>query len=189
MNIPYIIRRLLGRATCVINGSVKILGTANIVNLGDSNELIEIGNGCVIRGELLVFPQGGMIKMGSWCYVGEGSRLWAATQIVIGDRVLISHNVNIFDNLTHPVSAEARHRQFHQIVTSGHAKNVDLGGRKIIVENDALIGAGATVLRGVCIGRGAIIGAGSVVTHDVPEWTIVAGNPARVIREIPVNER
>ena len=45
------------------------------------------------------------------------------------------------------------------------------------------------ILKGVLVGEGAVIGAGSVVTKDVSSWTIVAGNPARVIREIPEDER
>ncbi len=48
----------------------------------------------------------------------------------------------------------------------------------------AWIGAGATILPGVTVGENAVVGAGSVVTHDVAPNTIVAGNPARLIREI-----
>ena len=51
------------------------------------------------------------------------------------------------------------------------------------------IGFNSILLKGITIGEGAIIGAGSVVTKDVPPWTIVAGNPAQIIREISLNER
>lgn len=56
--------------------------------------------------------------------------------------------------------------------------------RKIVVEDDAWIGAHATILPGVRIGRGAVIGAGAVVTREVPDNSIAAGVPARVIRSI-----
>ncbi|WP_263358973.1 acyltransferase [Acidicapsa ligni] len=51
------------------------------------------------------------------------------------------------------------------------------------------IGLNAIVLKGVEIGEGAVVAAGSVVTKNVPSWTVVAGNPAKVIREIPVEDR
>ena len=57
------------------------------------------------------------------------------------------------------------------------------------IRRGAWIGARAIVLKGVTVGVGSVVGAGAVVTKDVPDWTIVAGNPARVIREIPEHER
>jgi acetyltransferase-like isoleucine patch superfamily enzyme len=54
----------------------------------------------------------------------------------------------------------------------------------VVIEDDAWIGAGATILPGVRIGRGAVVATGSVVTRDVPAATIVAGNPAIAVRTI-----
>lgn len=55
--------------------------------------------------------------------------------------------------------------------------------RPIVIEDDVWIGAGVTVLPGRRIGRGSIVGAAAVVTHDVPPWSVFAGNPGRVIRQ------
>lgn len=163
--------------------------SARIINNLSDSSAINIGAYTHIRGELLTFGHGGKIDIGEYCYVGEGSHIWSARQIFIGDRVLISHNVNIFDNSTHPVSAKKRHEQFRQIIISGQPKAIDLGEKPVMIANDVLIGCMSVILAGVNIGEGAIIGAGSVVTRDVPPYTIVAGNPAHIIREIPPYER
>jgi acetyltransferase-like isoleucine patch superfamily enzyme len=145
---------------------------------------LSIGARTAILGELLTFGHGGSIRIGEDCYIGQGCRIWSAEQIVIGDRVLISHGVNIFDSLTHPISAQARHEQFRQIMSGGHPGKIDLSERPVLISDDAWIGAGAFIMSGTTLGRGAIVGAGAVVTKDVPEWTLVAGNPAQVIKQI-----
>ncbi|MDH4236354.1 MAG: hypothetical protein OEV17_03815 [Nitrospira sp.] len=60
---------------------------------------------------------------------------------------------------------------------------------KVDIHDKAWIGLDAIILKGVTIGEGAIVGAGSVVSKDVPPFTIVAGNPARVVRELGPDER
>jgi acetyltransferase-like isoleucine patch superfamily enzyme len=152
-------------------------------------ESIIIGSNTHIRGQLLTFSHGGRIQLGTDCYVGTNTHIWAAKDITIGDRVLISHDVNIFDSDTHPLDPRERHRQFKAIVTDGHPLDVDLREEAVTIHNDVLIGCSVVILKGVTIGEGAIVGAGSVVTDDVPPSTIVAGNPARVVRKISEIER
>ena len=188
MNLHFIIQRILFKPTCVMGKGARLMPTARIRNaLRDANG-IRVGAHSIIRGELLLFAHGGDISIGDWCYIGEGARVWSSGSIHIGDRVLISHNVNIFDSLTHPLNARQRHAQFKAIIQAGHPRSIDLGERPVIVSDDVWIGANACVLRGVTIGEGAIVGAGAAVTHDIPSFTIVAGNPARVIRELSPSE-
>jgi acetyltransferase-like isoleucine patch superfamily enzyme len=189
MNLHRSLRRLLGRPTCVLATAARLDASARILNARNSSDHIYVGSHSVIKGELFVFAHGGSIKVGEWCYVGEGSRIWSAASISIGNRVLISHNVNVFDSLTHPLSAAARHSQFRAIVTSAHPSAIDLGERPVTISDDVLVGAAATILRGTVIGRGAIVAAASVVTHDVEPFTIVAGNPARPVRALTEAER
>ena len=163
--------------------------SARIVNNFHDSDAINIGAYTHIRGELLTFGHGGQISLGEYCYVGEQSHIWSAKSIKIGNRVLISHNVNIFDSATHPLSATERHRQYKSIISTGHPKTIDLSEKEVVICDDVWIGCAAIILRGVTIGQGAVISAGSVVTKDVPPFTIVGGNPARVIREIPIDER
>lgn len=189
MHFMLLVRRFLGKPTCMLAQGARLGRTASIINIGEHSSQIQLGSGTIVDGQLLVFPQGGRISLGEWCYVGEGTRIWSAANVEIGNRVMISHNVNIFDNLTHPMSATLRHEHFKQIAKVGHPKDIDLGERPLKIGNDAWIAAGATVLRGVTIGEGAIVGAGAVVTRDIDPWTVVAGNPARVIRTLDARER
>ena len=184
VNYQLLLHRLLGRATCINSSTSKILRSSRIVNLQKSSRSIRIGAHAVVRGELLVFAHGGQIDIGEWSYIGEGTRIWSGTGISIGDRVMIAHNVNIFDNLTHPISAVDRHIHFRTIMKTGHPSSIDLADLPVTVEDDAWIGAGATVLRGVSVGRGAIVGAGAVLTHDLDPFCLAVGNPARVVRRL-----
>jgi acetyltransferase-like isoleucine patch superfamily enzyme len=189
MNLDYLIQRLLFRATCQLAQGAKLSHTARIRNIAGDNKKICIGSDSIIQGELTVFAHGGQIQIGKWCFVGPETRIWSASSIAIGDRVLIAHAVNIFDNLTHPIRATERHAQFRQIAKSGHPRNISLGEQPVRIEDDAWIGAGAFVLRGVTIGSGAIVAAGAVVTKDIPAYCLAAGNPAKIVRELSCEER
>src|SRR5437868_13871626 len=98
MNLLKFILKARCRRRCVCASTAKIHDSARIVNNLGRDESIEIGSGSHIKGELLTFSHGGKIKIGDYCYVGEQSRIWSALSVTIGDRVLISHCVNIFDN-------------------------------------------------------------------------------------------
>jgi acetyltransferase-like isoleucine patch superfamily enzyme len=189
INLHFMVQRLIGRATCRLQQGAFLSHSARIRNaLGDSSKIV-IGGHSHIRGELMVFGHGGQISIGEWCYVGEGTRIWSASSIEIGNRVLISHSVNIFDNLTHPLKATERHEQAKQIFDSGHPRDISLDEKPVKIGDDAWIGACAMVLRGVCVGEGGIVAAGAVVTRDVPAYSIAAGNPAVIVRELSPDER
>ena len=155
---------------------------------GDSSK-IAIGANTHVLGDHSTFAHGGEIRIGQWCYIGEASRIWSASSIELGNRVLVSHSVNIFDSLTHPIQAAARHEQVKQIFEEGHPLELALGESPVRIHDDAWIGAGAMVLRGVTVGKGGIVAAGAVVTKDVPPYCIVAGNPAALVRELSADER
>ncbi len=165
------------------NGSV-LYSTATIRNLHGNPNNIVIGNNTHIRGDLATFWYQGSIVIGDYCYIGEGTRIWSAGNVFIGNRVLISHNVNIFDNDTHPIEDYvARHRQFVGII-EGNVPKCELRERPVVVGDDVLIGCQSIIMPGVTIGKASVIGAGSVVTKDVPPYTLVVGNPARIIRTL-----
>jgi acetyltransferase-like isoleucine patch superfamily enzyme len=170
--------------------STRFLPEATILNPKNDKNLVLIGSHSVIRGELFVFPHSGTIRMGDWCYLGGNSKVWSSKSIIIGCRVLISHNVNIHDTNAHPIASTTRHQHFIDICVKGHpTEPQDIHAEEIRIGDDVWIGFGSSILKGVRIGEGAIVAACSVVTKDVPPWTIVGGNPAKIIREIPENER
>jgi acetyltransferase-like isoleucine patch superfamily enzyme len=188
MNLDYLIQRLIGRPTCRLEQDAVLGSTARIRNIRGDTEKIVVGQHSRIFGELLTFASGGEIRIGEWCYVGEGTRIWSAGLIEIGNRVLISHCANVFDNLTHPLNAGARHEQVRQIFTSGHPRDVLLEESPVKICDDAWIGAGAMILRGVTVGKAAVVAAGAVVTKDVLPYSVVAGNPAVLIKKLPSDE-
>jgi acetyltransferase-like isoleucine patch superfamily enzyme len=177
-----------GHEFAEIDPTARIYWNTKILNARRDKRMITIGKRSMVRGELFVFAHGGKIKIGDDCYIGENSRVWSGCSVILGNHVLVAHNVSIMDNLTHPISKTARRLQIQTLYRSGHPTEIDLDDRPVVINDDAWIGANAIVLRGVTIGEGAIVAAAAVVTKDVPPYTIVAGNPARIIRELSETE-
>ncbi len=148
--------------------------SARIYNSNKNREYITIGENSIIAGELFVFAHGGKIEIGDFCFVGSETRIWSAQNINIGNRVLISHQVNILDTSGHPVDSVERHHHYRAIHSKGHPK--DLKGMKskpIKIGDDAWIGFNVIIFGGVTIGEGAIIGAGSIIRNDVPAGAMI----------------
>ena len=147
----------------------KIIFLGPIRCLGVSGQ-ISIGDYCILGPELCIsVAQGGAITIGSRCSINQGSFISALTAIRIGNRVRIGEYVSIRDN-DHSVQSRT------PIHDSGFiSAAVEIG-------DDAWIGRCSTIMQGVKIGKGAIVGANSFVNCNVPEFTIVAGTPAKLIR-------
>jgi acetyltransferase-like isoleucine patch superfamily enzyme len=148
---------------------------------------LEIGEGSMVEGSL-VFERGGAnVVIGRNTFIG-GSILSCANRIEIGDDVLISWGCTISDHNSHAVQWSQRKqdvRDWYQ----GKKDWTHVTISPIKVGNRSWVGVNVIVLKGVEIGEGAVVAAGSVVVKNVPPWTIVAGNPAKVIRVIPVEDR
>ena len=111
-------------------------------------------------------------KIGKNCKIS--SHTFVCEGVTIEDKVFIGHGV-VFINDSYPRAAT---------VEGSLQTEADWKVEKTLVKKGASIGSGATVLANVTVGENAIVGAGSVVTKDVPPNTIVAGNPATVLRKI-----
>ena len=166
------------------SASAKIHSEATIVNFQDPTK-IKIGSYTNIRGELCVYPYGDGIEIGDGCYVGKNTVIRAANSVKIGNHVLIAHNVTIIDTDSHEIDSRERALSYIKMLTEGHAKEPgNVLNAAITIKDYTWISFNVSILKGVTIGEGAIIGAGSVVTHDVPDYCLACGNPARVIKSL-----
>lgn len=166
----------------MLGEGTRLMESAEVQNPTRDRALVVVGQHCIVGGALVLFGHGGRIRIGDWCFVGSGSRIWSAESIEIGSRVLISHGVNIHDSDSHPRAPEARHRQFVSIATQGHPKQIEgIAAAKVCIGDDAWIGFNATILKGVTIGERSIVAAGSVVTQSIPADHIFVGGKLRSI--------
>ncbi len=122
------------------------------------------------------------IRIGDRCYIGK-SHLVAAESIEIGNDVIISWGVTIVDHNSHSIKWENRKDDIHNW-HKGIKNWRDVNVAPVKIENKVWIGFNATILKGVTLGEGSIVGAGSVVTKSVPSNTVVAGNPAVIVRRL-----
>ena len=163
----------------------KLYREAIIFNVNGNTSDITVGKNTHIRGELITLGYGGKIEIGNDSFVGPGTRIWSGEKIEIGSNVLISHNVNIIDTNSHEIDHLERAEGYKKLLVRGYPKekgSIKTAG--ITIHDYAWISFNVTILKGVTIGEGAIIGANSVVTGDVPAFTISAGNPATIIKQL-----
>src|SRR5271168_2873706 len=163
------------RGSCLSMNSYNSI--AEDVKLGSSVRLSKFINlyGCEIGDETKI---GAFVEIQKNASVGRRCKISSHTFICEGvnieDNVFIGHGV-MFINDLYPRATTP---------TGGLQTEADWRVERTIVKKGASIGSGATILANTCIGENAIIGAGAVVTKDVPANTIVAGNPARILRQI-----
>jgi acetyltransferase-like isoleucine patch superfamily enzyme len=154
----------------VINDLCTLLNDVEVISLGN----ILIGRESTLNNNVVIKGPG--VKIGEKVWVAQGCIIEGA-DVRIGDRVIFGPYVHINDGV-HRIDPET-----HEILMEpGETEPIRIG-------ENAWIGSGAMILRGVNIGPGAIIGARSVVTKDIPAFTIAVGNPARVIQNRLTGEK
>lgn len=147
--------------TCGMNVTVRDFVNLYGCIIGDDTRIgtfVEIQRGAII---------GARCKISSHTFICEG--------VTIEDEVFIGHNVSFINDL-YPRATNA---------SGSPLGDAEWTCVPTIVRSRASIGTSATILGGVEIGEGSLVGAGSVVVTNVPAWTVVVGNPARIVRSLP----
>ena len=103
-------------------------------------------------------------NIGPYCYIGCSGHISIGNNVMISPRVSIYAENHVFDAVDATIKSQGVRRE------------------KVVIEDDCWIAANSIILAGVTIGKGAVVAAGSVVTTDVPPYSVVAGVPARVIK-------
>lgn len=111
----------------------------------------------------------------------SGATIYARKGIYIGDNTCIGGNCKILDNDFHPLEAEER----NQLLRDPNGGNSDLvPSKEIRIGKNCFIGCNTIILKGTVLGDGCVVGAGAVVCGQFEDHSVIAGNPARVIRQL-----
>ena len=178
---------------CKIGNSVTESMRLDLRKPKSNKTYVTIGDDCMISGSVIFESEDGEVVMGNNVFIG-GSSIICRSKITFGNNIFVAWGCYIYDHDSHSLDYRERRNDLRQQMTdyrNGEKniifnKNWDVVNSKpITIKDDAWIGMNVTILKGVTIGEGSIVGAGSVVTKDVPDWTIVAGNPAKVVKKLP----
>jgi galactoside O-acetyltransferase len=178
-----------------INPHAIILETANFrfdVPGHVPSPCVTIGKDSMIGCTFIFESTSGKIRIGERSYIGGGTNLISRTSITIGSDVWIGWGCCIYDHDSHSLLWENRRKDIFQQIDDykssiNYVLNKDwstVKSKPIVISDKAWIGFDSVILKGVTIGEGAVVGARSVITRDVEPWTVVAGNPARMVKRL-----
>jgi acetyltransferase-like isoleucine patch superfamily enzyme len=148
-------------------------------------EAVRIGRGASIYlGVMFDLGPEARVDIGDFTLM-NGSRIICNAEISIGKYCLMSWNTVLMDTRRLPLEIAARRRELEQVASRATRQpELEVAAEPIRIEDNVWIGFDTCILPGVCIGQGSVVGARSVVDRNVPPFTVVAGNPARIIRRL-----
>lgn len=165
----------------VVGKSPKIVGTIVLNNVKKTQ--IVIGDYVILRHNRLFCFGRGKLMIGNYCYFGDHTQIDAAEEVKIGNYCMLSNRIMIQDHSSHPLSPRKRREQLINLQKKP-TDVYDTTIKKVIIEDDVWIGMDVLILKGVTVGKGSVVAAKAVVTKDVSPYSVVAGNPARIVKTI-----
>jgi len=164
--------------------------TFEIYSEGGPNR-ISVGRDSVVTGHFVLANSSSTIAIGDRTFIG-GGLFMSIDKIAIGNDVMISWGCTILDNDAHSLDYRERvndvrdwKRGLDENAVGRYKDWSRVKSGPVCIDNNCWIGFNVTLLKGVRVGEGAVVAAGSVVTKDIPAFTLVGGNPARYIRDLP----
>lgn len=157
----------------------------------DNKTFLVIGESSLVDGKFIFEKETGEIKIGNRVFIGGGTNFICINGINVEDDVMFSWGCTVMDNDAHSLSWEERKNDVTDWIKGINENHVgkyknwkNVRSASICIKNKAWIGFNVIILKGVTIGEGAVVAAGTVVTKDVPAYTLVAGNPAQVVKKL-----
>lgn len=154
---------------CSLSGGRIAIGGGTSLFSSFSSNMLGLYQRCII-----VARYGGKIEIGEHCGI-SGSTIYAWNSIKIGNYTRVGANCKIIDNDFHPVELEYRHKGLNEEYT--RRAPIEIG-------DDCFIGMNSIILKGTKLGNNVIVGAGSVVHGTFPDNCIIAGNPAKILKQM-----
>lgn len=176
------------RKKAIIGNNIQFATSSGIMNTGIRENVVIGNHGCCFG--ILQALCNGKINIGNNIYIGSGTHIQSKEQVIIGNNVIISNDVLICDNNNHPTSPEERLllSECENYMTNELWSWKYANSKPIVIEDNVWIGKNAVIMKGVTIGKGSIVGLGSIVTHNVPKYSVVVGNPATVVKRLEQGE-
>ena len=191
----FVINNMLSKFILIIKNMFHYINSKKVNSCGTNSSLfcriekrhnnsrIFIGNECLINGRLVTEVKSSKIDIKDNVFIGGNTIVDCKQEIVIEDDVLISYECIIFDHDSHSALSHERKNDLSDF-KNNNLKWDKIKSKKILIKRNAWVCARSIILKGVTIGEGSIVAAGSVVTENVPDYSLVAGNPAKFIKKV-----